>query len=579
MADETFIDLGIQGDSKGVEKFATSLEKVINALDKLATKLNKAVKAINEYTETATQSIETQEDSTETQEDNTNATEDNTSATDKNTDATKKNTEAKQKQNNELQKAVRGFLGFAGAITGAVYALNRLTTDLAKSNQAMLNLTRQTDIALSTFQKWDGLGKLFGIENAEQQLASLNEKIFNLKLTGEGARGFQLAGIMPTNAEDVLEQLRNRVSGMSDTSATYLLQQMGIDPQMLTLLRMERGEFEELGKTIEKYQLKPEQRIEIQKLNGQMQLVNIQFQYLKDKAILALMPHLVSFMQALARITEMFANLLDKIKNNTAMRTVTVGFGYFLLNIRKIAAGFLILSRNATKFNAIFLKIGKTCAGVAGFFKRFSLVITELIAKIPIFGKVFAALGGIFKKALLPLYAAYLLLDDLAVFFQGGDSLIGRVMEWGKEKGGEISEAFGKMFGGDFLGGAGDLLQSILDAVVDIQGVVSKILERIISFLTFGLSDKFLNSKVGKFVTGKDQLNDLEERYNKTQADKVSYIPNLSNADHLINNYNSNSVNNTTNNPSIIQNIDIATNQPANDIKQQLRYANAMLTV
>ena len=564
MADETFIDLGVQGDSKDVEKFASSLEKVIKALDKLTDKLNKVIKATN--------------DSTNTTKDDTKATDDNTESTKKNTSATEKNTSEKKKQNDELKKAVGGFFAFTGAVAGAISILNRLTTDLAKSNQAMLNLTRQTDIALSTFQKWDGLGKLFGIENAEQQLASLNEKIFNLKLTGEGARGFQLAGIMPTTANDVLEQLRNRVSGMSDTAATYLLQQMGIDPQMLTLLRMSRSEFEELGKTIEKYQLKPEQRIEIQKLNGQMQLVNIQFQYFKDKAILALMPHLVSFMQALARITEMFANLLDNIKNSTAMRATTVGFGYFLLNIRKIAAGFLVLSRNTTKFNAVFLKIGKTCAGVAGFFKQFSLVITELIAKIPIFGKVFAALGGIFKKALLPLYAAYLLLDDLAVFFQGGDSLIGRVMEWGKEKGGEISEAFGKMFGGDLLGGASDLLQSLLDVVTDIQGVCGKILERIVSFLTLGLSDTDIGQKIMNFFTGKDQLEKLKKQIEDKENNRVSYVPNLTAADQFISNYNSSKTSNVTNSPNIVQNVEITTDAPIDMMQRQLRQSNAMAT-
>ena len=61
---------------------------------------------------------------------------------------------------------------------------------------------------------------------------------------------------------------------------------MGIDPQMLTLLRMERGEFEELGKTIEKYQLKPEQRVQIQQMNAQIQLAGQKLEYFKNILVL-----------------------------------------------------------------------------------------------------------------------------------------------------------------------------------------------------------------------------------------------------------------------------------------------------
>ena len=578
MADETFLDLGVQADGKEVQAFSNSLEKVIKSLDTLSKKLDKAVRTINKYTNALSEQMKTQGKALGIEEEHTDTTQENTNATDDNTEATEKNTIERKKQNEEMKKSVQGFIGLVGAITGAITVLNRLTTDLAKSNQAMLNLTRNTDIALSAFQKWDGLGKLFGIDNAEQQLASLNEKIFNLKLTGEGARGFQLAGIMPTTAEDVLEQLRNRVKGMSDTSATYLLQQMGLNPQMLTLLRMSRGEFEELGQTIKKYQLTEEQRIQIQKLNGQMQLVNIQFQYFKDRAILAIMPHLVKFMQSLARITEMFANLIEKVKDNTALRSITVGFGYLLLNIRKISAWFLVLSRNATKFQTIFLAIGKTCAGVARFFRQFSGVITTLIAKIPILGKVLLGLGGIFKKVFLPLYAIYLLLDDLAVFFSGGKSLIGEVIDWGKEKGGEIANAFGKMFGGDIVGGASDLLDSILQAIIDVQSTVKTLFEKLLNFLTLGLWEKFTNSKIGNFFTGKDDIEKLKKLSQGESLGELAYLSNPTAANQMINNYNSNAINNTNNSPSITQNIEIATNQPANDIQQSLKYANALVT-
>lgn len=215
------------------------------------------------------------------------------------------------KANGGLENLAKGFQAFAtalktSAIIGAIKTIDTLTQSLVSSNQAMLDLTRTTDIALGTFQKWGSIGKMLGVNNVDQQLEGLNQKMFDLMLTGEGARGFQLAGINPMgqDAEGVLEQLRNRISGMNDTTATYLLQQMGLDPRMLHLLRMSRTEFEELGQTIKKYQLTDDQTRQIQAMNIQLQIAGIKLKYLKDRAVLALMPAWTQFMASLARVTE-----------------------------------------------------------------------------------------------------------------------------------------------------------------------------------------------------------------------------------------------------------------------------------
>ena len=166
------------------------------------------------------------------------------------------------KGNNGLANFSKGLKAITTALktslfVTAVKTIDNLTQSLIQSNQAMLDLTRTTDIALGTFQKWDSIGKMLGVENAAQQLEGLNQRIFELMLTGQGAKGFQIAGINPVgqDAEGVLEQLRDRVSGMSDTAATYLLREMGLDPKMLHLLRMTREEFSMLQSEIKKYQL------------------------------------------------------------------------------------------------------------------------------------------------------------------------------------------------------------------------------------------------------------------------------------------------------------------------------------
>lgn len=429
-----------------------------------------------------------------------------------------------------VKSASKSIAGFATAIAAAYWALDRLTDSLAKQNRQWMDLTRQSDIALSTFQKWGTIGKIVGVDNAAQQLENLNQKIFNLRLTGEDAKGFQMAGIMPTNAEDVLEQLRTRISGMSNTAATYLLQQMGLDPRMITLLRMGREEWEEYLKVQKKYTLNEEQRKEIDRLNRQLEVARIKMQYLKDKAILAIMPYFAKFTQSIARITEMLAKFIEKSWRVLGILTL---WGLKFKNVRVL-------------FSSINSSMG------------------SIIAKIPIFGRMFAQLGTAFSRALLPLTALYLLLDDLAVFFEGGDSLIGRVINWGKEKGGNIFEGFKQIFGGDFFGGAGKIFETLLDSLIDVLEAISTILEGLLNVLTFGLWKKFRESKINSWL-----FPDVDKVINDVKGFNGAMSPY---AKYTTNSHTRNQ------NTTITQDIDIWTNESVSHIGDNLRYAQKQAT-
>lgn len=281
--------------------------------------------------------------------------------------------------------ATGAVLGILGAVALAYNAMDRLTESLAKQNLQWLNLTRQSDIALSTFQKWGVIGKIVGVDNAAQQLENLNQKIFNLRLTGEGAKGFQMAGIMPTNADDVLEQLRERIRGMSNTTASYLLQQMGLDPKMITLLRMGREEWEQYLEVQRKYTLNENQRKEIDRMNRQLEVARIKIQYLKDRAVLAIMPFFVKMAQSVARVAEGLARFCNWL-----------GKGIKLITD---------------------LKIG--CVRLGSIIK--TVLIPALIALSAAFFPVQTAILAV-------LSSWYLLIDDFMTFKQGGDSVIGLIL-------------------------------------------------------------------------------------------------------------------------------------------------------
>lgn len=304
-----------------------------------------------------------------------------------------------EKVTQNVGKFIKKIAAVATAVTGAIYALNRLTDSLVQSNQEFLNLTRTSDISLDTFQKWNNIGRMLGVKNAAQQIEGLNQRLFELMLTGEGARGFQLAGINPIgqSAEGIMEQLRARVSGMSDTSASYLLKQMGLDPTMLHLLRLSKEEFEALGQTIQKYQLTPEQTRQVQAMNVQLQIAQIKLKYLKDRAVMAIMPYFVKFIESLARVTE--------------------------------------------------------------FFEKVVSAIDSFLARIPLLKGAIVGLGAVILAYFHPIIAIftalYLLIDDFMTFLEGGDSVIGHILNVIDDYINDVKEAFAGLI--DLFKSLGDI--------------------------------------------------------------------------------------------------------------------------
>lgn len=409
----------------------------------------------------------------------------------------------KQEQNNakssgnlakNIKNVAAGLGGVITAVSGAVIALNKLAESLVQQNQQWINLTRNSDIALSTFQKWGQVGAAMnaslGEMGAAGAIADLNERLFELKLTGQGARGFQLAGIMPTNAEDVMEQLRDRIKGLSDTSATYLLKQMGIDPRMLSVLRMTREEFNALTKELEKYQLTMEQRQQIQEFHKQMSIVNVKMQYFKDRILIALLPHIERIMKFVVRLIE----LLPKY------RGILVGLGVAM------SKGFGKWLKSLPLIGKHLRPIIKILQSMRIFGKSLFKGLNGFITKLPVVGRLFGALGKIISKVFFPLTAAYLLLDDFLVWQEGGESVIGDVLNYFKDIGEDFFN-IGKIF-------TTKPLEAFKFALLRIADIFIKIAHIILNAV-----DAVLGTSFGKWLKGKLDSENYNDNLEQLRAD------------------------------------------------------------
>lgn len=443
------------------------------------------------------------------------------------------------KETNKQAKAniniAKGIGLIITTIGGAIIALDRMTSSLVKNNQTWINFTRQTDLSLKSLQKYSSvaslLDKSLGMEGAAGSIEQLNKRLFELKLTGEGARGFLLAGVNPLgqDAFGVIEQLRSRFQGLDNTSATYLMEQMGLDPKLLPLIRLTRKEFEDLYSSVKNYQLTAQQREEIQKMNIQLEIAAMKFRYLKDRAILAIMPAFTKFMNSLARITEMIARFIVKYKE--------------ILGVSAI-----LLSR---------LK------PVQALFSKFSITLASLISQIPIVGRLLVGLGSIFSRLLLPITAIYLLLDDLAVFMEGGDSVIGMLLNYSETFIKDLRNVFEAFTNGNPFA---PLIKSLVD-LSNLNIPVPPIIQSIIAAA----------SSMGIIVQNMREL--------KTQgvitggAVSLGYtgsLPDLSSSfitPGMQRNISSNSITNNYDNRQITQSNSITTNQTVDTLYNELVFA------
>lgn len=381
---ELFIELGVVGDTKELDKALNTMKETIKAVDKQIQQ-SQQLRRYREQLANATGKSEK------------DAIKDEFAL------ATKKNIEANEELKNNIAGFVKGITDFITAVSGAIGAVNKLTNQLVQSNQAFLNLTRTSDISLDTFQKWDSVGKMLGVQNAAQQIEGLNERLYELMLTGQGVEDFQLAEINPINADGVMEQIRNHIKGMSDTSASYLLKEMGLDPQMLHLLRMSREEFQALNAEMANYRLTPEQRASIQEMNIQLEMASQKLQYLKERAILAIMPYFVRF-------TEMMTEIADGIR--TVVRWLNNSKSELATLTRLIIAATVALAGIVAVIKTLPLLIG----GITIAIRILQGAIMSLTAH-PIIAGLTALLGAIM-----------LIADDIMGYFQGKNSGIGYII-------------------------------------------------------------------------------------------------------------------------------------------------------
>ena len=355
------------------------------------------------------------------------------------------------KQVSGVVKGLRtNLLLTAAAFTGAVAGLDRFVSGTLKGVVALQNLNVQTGLSIEKLNKFQQAGQLSNLalsaDQISQSIGNVQKNLAEIRLGRGNLAPFQFLGIDPLgqDAFGVIEQLRESIKGLDPATATNIISQIGLTPDFINILKLSRKEFDALGENIF---LSKEQRGDIDKLGTSFKALSLRLKALKDQSVAKLAPELDKLIQ------KFFKWLKDN--GDKVIKTIS-----------GLAKGFATF---ATAVGRAFELTSKFLEKIVG-----------LENGIAFLSAAFAVLSLSFSPFLLGLAAVILLLEDIAVFKSGGDSLIGDLVEGFKEL-----PSFSGLFGD---GDVANVMDTITKSMVVMTGAAIALaapLVAIVGALTF----------------------------------------------------------------------------------------------
>ena len=307
-------------------------------------------------------------------------------------------TQTINKVDNGLKNLRRNALLVAGAFTGAIYGLDRFINSTVQSVVALKNLNAQTGLSIDQLQRYQQAGQLSNLalsaDQVAQSIANVQKNINEIKIGQGNIAPFQLLGIdvAGQDAFGVIEQLRESIKGVDVGVATNLISQLGLTPDFINILQLSRKEFDALAQNSF---LSGRQRNDIEKVGVSMKSVGLRFKALKDQIVAKISPELNQLIQ------KFFKWLVD---NGDQIIKIMSGIGQ------------------------TFIKFGQAIGNAVSLIGEFMGSVGGMETGVKILAASFSVLVLSFSPILAGLTAMILLLDDIAVYRRGGDSLIGALI-------------------------------------------------------------------------------------------------------------------------------------------------------
>lgn len=438
----------------------------------------------------------------------------------------------------DLTSVRNSIATITGAFAGVQYGLSKFFDTAISKASGMQNFEMQTGLMADKLQILSQVAQSVNLDIGEEDVArsisNIQKMLTDIKLGGGDLTGFRMLNLNPFgNAFDILDQVRDRIKGLDDATATNLIQRIGIDPKMLSVLRLSNEEFAKLGKN---FFLSKEQRESVLEFGKSIKQLTLGFKGLKDQAIAQLAPEL----------TKLVKNVFQWLNDNSDK---------IVAGISAITLTFVDFSKAVTNaFNLIASGLDMISSGGG----------IEILSK----GLVLLALS--FSPVILGLTLFIGLLDDIKVWMNGGESLFGGLYQ-AISKIPNLEFVFGGAAALVFLQKLGSLLNTVAAALMT-TATATKLLKGVGFFLILeGLAALYNN---------KDEI---KEYFDKQFPTIRSEEANAGSVNNIVTNGGGN-YSNTTNskndssNKTITNNITMTIQSNANNNKEVADYITNQFT-
>lgn len=310
--------------------------------------------------------------------------------------------------NKNVDTGVNAMKGFALKAVAVVTTLNLMTTSLLRNNQAFINFNRQTGLSIANMNKIAQAGMMvdFGLDPKQvmSSIQSLESNLASIRIGQGNISPFQILGVSPVgkDAYAVIDDLREAIKGVDDMTAVNLIQQMGLSPEFISILRMSKEEIESFNQGL---MLSEAERKAMQQRQIEFRKIFLELGLVKDRGLIAILPVLTKIMQGFTKFMKGVAALLG-----LAGKVFKVIWKPFDLFIGLIKRGIDYLNQ----FKGLLMSI--------------QLVLFGLVAR--------------FHPVIATLTALYLILEDLAVYAMGGKSLTGEALKGMQQFGNNLKDLF-----------------------------------------------------------------------------------------------------------------------------------------
>jgi hypothetical protein len=366
------------------------------------------------------------------------------------------------------------------AFVGAVFALDRFVDSSIRGVVSLQNLNNQTGLSIEKLQRLQQAGQLADLtltpEAISQSVANLQKNITDITKLGKGNfRPFQLLGIDPTTGDafQVLDQVRERIKGVDDAVATNVIQELGLSPQFINILKLSNKEFKELSQNA--FFLNSEQRNLILRSGTAITKLKLQMRALKDQAVAKLAPLLIEL------TNKFFAWLRD--------------------NGKKVVDTIASLARAMTRF---VTAVGRAVSILAEFLENTIGVENGIKLVVGALALLSVALLP-FKGILLIITSLILVLEDLYVWIKGGDSLFGSLFNTIMNFFGGIKDSLLETFE-SIKSKITDTFKTGADSVMNFFKMIKAIFDQIGKFFEdtimkpFKTIEGFFDGRLGDFI-------------------------------------------------------------------------------